>query len=50
MTLSHARERRGTAWGVLGLMLLIGLGMVVLMYAPSRDGDDTIRNAAAVSW
>lgn len=50
MNIPHAKERRGTTLGVIGLLLLAGLGLVVLIYAPSRDGDDTIHSAAAVSW
>jgi hypothetical protein len=50
VNIPHAKERRGTTLGVIGLLLLAGLGLVVLIYAPSRDGDDTIHSAAAVSW
>ncbi len=50
MHLPHAEQRQGTILGVFALLLLIGLGLIVSVHAPSRDNDDSIHNAAAVSW
>jgi len=50
MSIPRAKERRGTTVGVLALLLLVGMALTMLMHAPSRDGDDTLHTAAAVSW